>query len=216
MSILISLKRLHLQLAVVVVVVVVGHLLNFVATVGAQQVPKVEPIQRREDVLQKVAEGKTNARAISRVTSPQEAWEQIQLRDVEELKLMMKELIDDGILSDIDVEDDLSDDSADEDSIRSLAYDEDVIELWFKKHPEDITKYKPKPKPKKSPPKRNEQQPSSQSSPKSTSKKKITSRSSSVFSIILDQLCHVGNIIQNLFSSSSSSKAGGSDNDSEL
>ena len=29
------------------------------------------------------------------------------------------------------------------------AYDEDVIELWFKKHPEEITKYKPEPKEKK-------------------------------------------------------------------
>ena len=216
------LNRLHLQLAVVVVV---GHL--FVGFVEAQQQQvqqvKVEPIQRREDVLQKVAEGKTNARAISRVTSPQEAWEQIQLRSVEELKVMMKELQEDGILSDID-DDDLNSDD-DEDSIRSLAYDEDVIELWFKKHPEDITKYKPKPKPKKSPPsapkKMNEQQPST--SPSSSAKEKNNSKSSSssIVSIILDQLYHVGNMIRNLFSKGGSKGKDGSgsdisDNDSEL
>ena len=97
--------------------------------------------QRREDVLRDIAAGKTNARSISRVTSPQEAWEQIKLRSIEELKVMIQEL---EISLDGDDIDDL-----DEDDLRSLAYDEDVIELWFKKHPEEITKYKPEPKEKK-------------------------------------------------------------------
>ena len=192
------LKRLHCVQLAVVVVVVIGH--SFVGSARAQQV-NVEPIQRREDVLQKVAEGKTNARAISRVTSPQEAWEQIQLRNVDELKLMMQELINDGILSDID-DDDLNDDSTDEDSIRSLAYDEDVIELWFKKHPEDITKYKPKPKPKKSPPRMKQESSSSTESSKSTPKN--NANSSSLFSVIMDQFNHVRNMIRSLFIKDSS------------
>ena len=203
MSIL--LKRFQPLLLVAVTTLV------FVGIVSAQNV-QIEPIhRRREDVLRMVAEGKTNARAISRVTSPQEAWEQIQLRPIEELKLMMKELISDGILADVD-DDDLSDDSTDEDSIRSLAYDEDVIELWFKKHPEDITKYKPKPKPKKTPPQIKDSTSSSSSSrtTNKTASKKKDSKKSSLFSVILDQLYHIGNLMQNLLSK------GDSDNDSEL
>ena len=88
---------------------------------------------------------KHRTRSLPRVNDPKEAWEQIKMRSVEELQRILKEFDVDGY----DDEEELS-----KEELQELAYDEDVMERWFERYPEEITKYKPTPPipPKKTPP----------------------------------------------------------------
>ena len=88
---------------------------------------------------------KHKTRSLPRVNDPKEAWEQIKMRSVEELQRILKEFDVDGY----DDEEELS-----KEELQELAYDEDVMERWFERYPEEITKYKPTPPipPKKTPP----------------------------------------------------------------
>ena len=77
-------------------------------------------------------------RSLPRVTDPKEAWAQIKLRSTEELLQIVNELK----MNHENCED------MNEEELREFVYDEDIMEKWFQQHPEEITKFAPKPNPK--------------------------------------------------------------------
>ena len=98
--------------------------------------------------IRTTAQQQQKTRSLARVTTPEEVWEHIKLRSIEELKEIMEKLeveYDEGLLTD-------------EDGFRTYVYDEEVMEVWLKKYPEEVMKLKP-PSPPPSPPKNNKKPP---------------------------------------------------------